>query len=163
MAGLTTWRTAPRLGLGAVLVYAEKEDFGEKKCLVYKNYTRGIFQDLLSIIARFFEEKHEKPPFTQLFLNFFQEIFSAWKRVYRMLSFPTAPSVSHKKTKKLAKKVLTGCAGRGIIYKSSRYGNKTKAKIVRHEPWKLNINLEKSECAGRARKRKTKSNNFFFK
>ena len=38
----------------------------------------------------------------------------------------------------------------GIIYKSTRYGNKTKAKIVRREPWKLNINLEKSECAGRA-------------
>ena len=62
-----------------------------------------------------------------------------------MLSFSTAPSVSRKKTKKLAKKVLTGCTGRGIIYKSSRYGNKTKAKIVRHDKEKL-LRFEKTQA-----------------
>ena len=51
-----------------------------------------------------------------------------------MLSFSTYPSVSRKKMKKVVKKVLTDENLRGIIYKSMRYGNKIKAKIVRHEP-----------------------------
>ena len=50
-----------------------------------------------------------------------------------MLSFSTCPSVSRKKMKKVIKKVLTDWNGRGIIYKSSRYGNEIKAKIVRHK------------------------------
>ena len=54
-----------------------------------------------------------------------------------MLSFPTYPSISRKKMKKVAKKVLTDYDGRGIIYKSSRYGNKIKAKIARH--WQREI------------------------
>ena len=51
-----------------------------------------------------------------------------------------------------------------VLYTSRRdTATKQKPKSLDTEPWKLNINLEKSECAGRARKRKTKSNNFFFK
>ena len=49
-----------------------------------------------------------------------------------------------------------------VLYTSRRdTATKQKPKSLDTEPWKLNINLEKSECAGRARKRKTKSNNFF--
>ena len=52
--------------------------------------------------------------------------------VYIILFLPTEPSVSCKKMKKVVKKVLTDENLRGIIYKSTRYGNKTKAKIARH-------------------------------
>ena len=51
-----------------------------------------------------------------------------------MLLLPTSPRVSRKNVKKVTKKVLTITEHDGIIYKSTRYGNKTKAKIVRHEP-----------------------------
>ena len=84
------------------------------------------------------------------FLGFFEEFLMLIKRVITISFLPTWPSVLRKKYKKTSKKVLTIIRHSGIIYKSTRYGNKTKAKIVRHEPWKLNINLEKSECAGRA-------------
>ena len=57
--------------------------------------------------------------------------------VYIILFLPTEPSVSRKKVKKVAKKVLTDEDLRGIIYKSTRYGNKTKAKIARH--WQREI------------------------
>ena len=67
----------------------------------------------------------------QLFLRFFAEILEGAKRVYKILSFSTAPSVLRKNVKKVSKKVLTLQGLRGIIYKSTRYGNKTKAKIVR--------------------------------
>ena len=50
-----------------------------------------------------------------------------------MLPFSTYPSVSRKKMKKVPKKVLTDENLRGIIYKSTRYGNETKAKIARHK------------------------------
>ena len=52
--------------------------------------------------------------------------------VYIIIFLPTEPSVSCKKMKKVVKKVLTDEDLRGIIYKSTRYGNKTKAKIARH-------------------------------
>ena len=50
-----------------------------------------------------------------------------------------------------------------VLYTSRRdTATKQKPKSLDTEPWKLNINLEKSECAGRAfLERKTKSNNFF--
>ena len=51
-----------------------------------------------------------------------------------MLFLPTSPRVSRKNVKKVTKKVLTITEHDGIIYKSTRYGNKTKAKIVRREP-----------------------------
>ena len=54
-----------------------------------------------------------------------------------MLLLPTEPCVSRKNVKKVTKKVLTDYDGRGIIYKSSRYGSKTKAKIARH--WQREI------------------------
>ena len=67
-----------------------------------------------------------------------------------------------KNSQKTCKKVLTRYVRCGIIYKSTRYGTETKAKVARHEkcePWKLNNNLLKSECAGRAfYERETKSN-----
>ena len=50
--------------------------------------------------------------------------------VYRMLLHSLEKS--SKKLKKTCKKVLTLKTGCGIIYKSTRYGNKTKAKVARH-------------------------------
>ena len=54
-----------------------------------------------------------------------------------MLFLPTNPRVSRKNVKKVTKKVLTIMEHDGIIYKSTRYGNKTKAEIVRH--WQREI------------------------
>ena len=62
-----------------------------------------------------------------------------------MLLLPTNPRVSRKNVKKVTKKVLTGSTGRGIIYKSSRYGNKTKAEIVRPDKEKL-LRFEKTQA-----------------
>ena len=58
--------------------------------------------------AEFLADFALKQHFFVEFLKFFWEIFSAWKRVYKILCFSTAPSVSHKKSQKLVKKVLTG-------------------------------------------------------
>ena len=80
--------------------------------------------------------------------------------VYRMLLHSLEKS--SKKLKKTCKKVLTLKTGCGIIYKSTRYGTETRAKVARHLKFvlsKLNNNLLKSECAGRAfYERETKSN-----
>ncbi len=65
------------------------------------------------------------------FYKFFCRILDTAKRVSKMLLLPTDPSVSLKFVKKVTKKVLTLPCLRGIIYKSTRYGNKTKAKIAR--------------------------------
>ena len=54
------------------------------------------------------------------------------KAIIKHVSFTTNPSVSRKNLKKVPKKVLTEPRPRGIIYESTRYGNKTKAKIARH-------------------------------
>ena len=93
---------------------------------------------------------NRKKAFSSTFLEVFLRNFQCLKACIQNPLFFHCPKCITQKDEKTCKKVLTGCTGRGIIYKSSRYGNKTKAKIVRHEPWKLNINLEKSECAGRA-------------
>ena len=141
-------RSQTRFG-GGFSLRGKRGFWWEKVPSIQKLYKRN-FSRFAIHNCKIFWGKAWKTTIYTTFLKFFQEIFNVWKRVYRMLSFSTAPSVSRKNVKKVTKKVLTGCTGRGIIYKSSRYGNKTKAKIVRHEPWKLNINLEKSECAGRA-------------
>ena len=73
----------------------------------------------------------------QVFQRNFEENSGRIKRVYKILCFTTKPSVSRKNVKKVAKKVLTLDGVRGIIYKSTRYGNKTKAKIARH--WQREI------------------------
>ena len=69
-----------------------------------------------------------------VFWRFFTKKLPWSKLVYIMLLLPTSPRVSRKNVKKVTKKVLTITEHDGIIYKSTRYGNKTKAKIVRHEP-----------------------------
>ena len=67
-----------------------------------------------------------------VFWRFFTKKLPCSKLVYIMLLLPTSPRVSRKNVKKVTKKVLTITEHDGIIYKSTRYGNKTKAKIVRH-------------------------------
>ena len=105
----------------------------------------------------------KKQPKILLFLRFFEEILMAIKAVIKHTSFSTNPSVSQKILKKCRKKCWHNL-GHVVLYTSRRdTATKQKPKSLGTEPWKLNINLEKSECAGRARKRKTKSNNFFFK
>lgn len=66
-------------------------------------------------------------------------------------------SVHKENLKKLLKKVLTYPGDGGIINKSLMNSGA--------EPWKLNNNLEKSECAGQAswKGSETQSQNNFFK
>ena len=66
------------------------------------------------------------------FFEIFEEFLMPIKAIIKHVSFPTNPSVSRKNLKKVPKKVLTEPRPRGIIYKSTRYGNKTKAKIARY-------------------------------
>ena len=66
-------------------------------------------------------------------MRFFQEKLCAVILVYIILFLPTEPRISRKNVKKVTKKVLTDENLRGIIYKSTRYGNKTKAKIARQQ------------------------------
>ena len=79
---------------------------------------------------------------------------------------PTQPSVSLKSVKKVAKSCKKGVdipVGEWyyiqvaeIQKQKQRHRNEQSDE---HEPWKLNNNLLKSECAGRAlSKRETKSN-----
>ena len=45
----------------------------------------------------------------------------------------TEPSVHRKFVKKVTEKVLTLKSRCGIIYRSTRYGTETKAKVARHK------------------------------
>ena len=84
-------------------------------------------------------------------LLFFSRFFGAAKRVYKVLLIATEPSVHKKFVKKVTEKVLTRYVRCGIIYKSTRYGTETKAKVARHlkfVPSKLNIEPIKKRMCG---------------
>ena len=68
-----------------------------------------------------------------LFYNVFGKNLVAAKRVYKVLWIATEPSVYMKFVKKVTKKVLTLLEVHGIIYKSTRYGNKTKPRSLDNE------------------------------